>query len=82
VAQSALASALMSHWCIHFSTSWPEKQFWKVDWMEYWDQHIPERETQEFVEYLHSDLVPQEYGRIVAPEVIMLQPGDFPESQT
>lgn len=73
VAAAAIASALLDHWCVHFSISWPEKQYWKVDWMRYWDEHIDVKATQELTDYLHSSVRPREYGRIRPPEVGMVR---------
>ena len=73
VAAGAIISALLDHWCLHFSTSWPEKQYWHVDWMDLWDQHIPAAETEELEEYLRATIVPREYGRLAAPDVRMIE---------
>ncbi len=73
IAAGAIMSALFDHWCLHFSTSWPEKQYWRVDWMNLWDRHIPAAETEELKEYLRATIVPREYGRLFAPDTRMIE---------
>ena len=72
-AQRSIASALFDHWCIHFATSWPEKQYWQVDWMAYWDERLGVRETDLLNEYLAADVTPRSYGRLAAPDIALIQ---------
>ena len=73
VAAAALVSSLLTTWCIHFSTSWPEKQYWTVDWMHLWDEYFSVAETAELGEYLRRSVEPRSYGRIFAPDFPMVQ---------
>ncbi len=71
-AQKSIVSALFDHWCIHFATSWPEKQYWQVDWMAYWDERLGVRETDLLNEYLAADVTPRSYGRLAAPDMALI----------
>ena len=75
-AQAAVASALFDHWCIHFATSWPEKQFWGVDWLSYWDERFGRERTDELNAYHASAVSPRSYGRLPAPEVRLIADTD------
>ena len=79
-AQAALASALFGCWCIHFATSWPEKQYWEVDWLNYWDEKIGPELGRGLGEYLEATVLPKSYGRIYPPDTKLVLSPD-PEVQ-
>lgn len=72
-ARAALVSALMSHWCIHFATSWPEKEYWGVDWMPLWEEYFDSQETASMRDYIHDDVTAKAYGRIAPPDAQLVQ---------
>jgi hypothetical protein len=73
IAAGAIVSTLFDSWCLHFSTSWPEKQYWQVDWLGLWDLHLSQAQTRELEEYLRTPITPQKYGRLSAPDVRLIQ---------
>lgn len=73
-AASAIVDALHAAYCVHFATSWPEKDFWAVEWMDEWDRRFTHGETDELRRYLVSAVEPRAYGRIAPPEVRLIRP--------
>ena len=73
-AASAIVDALHAAYCIHFATSWPEKDFWAVEWMDEWDGRFTSEETDELRQYLASSVEPRAYGRIAPPSVRLIGP--------
>ena len=73
-AASAIVDSLHSAYCVHFATSWPEKDFWAVDWMDEWDRRFTSEETDELRRYLASSVEPRAYGRIAPPEIRLIAP--------
>ncbi len=73
VAAEAIVSALVSHWCIHFATSWPEKEYWQVDWTARWEAFLDESETLALQDYLASEVPARSYSRIVAPDIRLVE---------
>jgi hypothetical protein len=69
IAVYALASALAEFHCIHFSTTWPEKDFWGLDVLAAWDRIYPALEDFDtnLIDYLNSDVTPKLYGQIERP---------------
>jgi hypothetical protein len=69
IASYALASALAEFHCIHFSTTWPEKDFWGLDVLAAWDRIYPQLKEPDmsFISYLNSDVTPKLYGQIERP---------------
>lgn len=66
-ASAAIVDALHAAYCVHFATSWPEKDFWAVEWMDEWKRRFTDEETDKLRKYLTSTVVPRAYGRIVPP---------------
>ena len=64
----ALASALTEFHCIHFSTTWPEKQFWDVSFEDEWNIMFPELPgSPDLKKYMDSRISPKFYGQIQPP---------------
>lgn len=68
----AVASAMFSAWCIHFATSWPEKQYWSADWESAWAHHFGGINQSRFRDYRCEQFPPVDYGRILSPNVRMI----------
>jgi hypothetical protein len=73
-AAGALVDALHSAWCVHFATSWPEKEFWTIEWMDEWERRMTTEETEDLRRYLAASVTPRAYGRIAPPAVSLIQP--------
>jgi len=69
LATLALASALADFHCIHFSTTWPEKDFWGLDLLAAWDTLYPPLRDGDLdiYDYLSSEVKPKLYGQIDRP---------------
>ena len=67
LASFALASSLLDHYCIHFSTTWPEKDFWDVPFKESWDEIFPKIGDLTLESYLREKVSPRLYGQLASP---------------
>lgn len=81
LASFALASSLLEHHCIHFSTTWPEKDFWDIPFRKSWDEIFPRVEQVSIEEYLRKHLSPRLYGQIVSPGEFFLPEEQLPTAQ-
>ena len=65
LAAYALASSLAEFHCVHFSTTWPEKDFWDIDFRSAWSE-IFESDLNRISlrEYIESSVTPKIYGQI------------------
>lgn len=69
LAAKVLASALLNFHLIHFSTTWPEKDFWKIDFRTAWKTIFPTIGGTTIEEYISKDVTPRLYGQISPPDV-------------
>lgn len=67
-----VAASLVNYYCIHFATSWPEKDFWELDSLDAFDQIIPKERQAELVRYLSEYIDPKSYGRLSPPSKKLL----------
>ena len=68
LASYALASALTEFHCIHFSTTWPEKDFWDVPFEDAWSRLFPEISgSPDIRKYMDSPISPKFYGQLRPP---------------
>lgn len=66
-AASTIVDVLHAAFCLHFATSWPEKDFWTVEWMSEWNRRYTRDETDALRRYLASSVEPRAYGRLTPP---------------
>lgn len=78
LASFALASSLLDHYCIHFSTTWPEKDFWDVPFRQSWDEIFPNIGDVTIEGYLRENLSPRLYGQLPSPGKFFQQSEDLP----
>lgn len=60
----AVATAMLNYFCIHFSTTLPEKDFWMLDHLKAWDEIFPLVEDLSLESYLSQEISPKSYGQI------------------
>lgn len=72
-ASVAVANSLFSYYCIHFATSWPEKDFWNTDSLSKFDELIKISGQRELNKYLGSSINTKEYGRLKSPDVKLIK---------
>lgn len=64
----AVATALFGSWCVHFATSWPEKEYWEVDWQLAWKKFFGAIDSEALVAYRSRSIEPVDYGRLRPPK--------------
>ena len=64
----ALASALTEFHCVHFSTTWPEKDFWDIEFQPAWEALFPSTNgATSLKDYITSAVKPVFYGQLKPP---------------
>ena len=77
LAAYALASALADFHCVHFATTWPEKDFWDIDFRPAWNEIFESgRNPINLREYIESSVSPRIYGQIRSPDSFFPKAGD------
>lgn len=69
----AVATALFSSWCLHFSTSWPEKEYWGVSWESAWIEYYGHIDAGALLAYRNESIDPVAYGRVKPPDARLVE---------